>query len=139
MTSTEPLATILIVDDSTELIHALTTLLADKAEILFATTGAAGLELARRRRPDLILLDLQLPDMDGFAVCRALKNDADTAAASVLFVTVSGSDESELAALAAGASDFLIKPLRPAIVRARVETHLTLQRQRLAMHKLAQL
>ncbi|WP_394778116.1 diguanylate cyclase domain-containing protein [Undibacterium sp.] len=137
MPDNEPgLATILIVDDNPDIIRLLSSLLVDKAEILFATSGQAAISIAKKRRPDLILLDVQMPEMDGFAVCRALKADSDTRDGSVIFVTAGDDDASELMALEAGAVDFIAKPLRPAIVRARVETHLTLQRQSREMKKL---
>ncbi len=137
MPDNEPsLATILIVDDNPDIIRLLSSLLADKAEILFATSGQTGISIAKKRRPDLILLDVQMPEMDGFAVCRALKSDADTHDGSIIFITAGDDDASELMALEAGAVDFIAKPLRPAIVRARVETHLTLQRQSREMQKL---
>lgn len=128
---------ILIIDDSVPIIRMLSTLLHGMAEVLFATSGEAGIELARKHRPQLILLDLEMPGMDGFEVCRRLKNDPDTRDSAVLIVTANASDQAEISALEAGAVDFITKPLNPPVVRARVSTHLTLQRQTEALKQFA--
>lgn len=128
---------ILIIDDSPAVIRVLTLLLQEHAEILFATTGEEGLEIARVRQPDVILLDMQMPTMQGLEVCRALKRDPDTATSAVLFVTANHSDEVEVESLQAGAVDFIAKPLNPPVVRARVLTHLTLQKQAQTLRRFA--
>ncbi|MBE9610595.1 diguanylate cyclase [Chitinilyticum piscinae] len=125
--STRPL--VLIIDDSQLNQRILQALLADLADTLCAGDGESGLQLARSKRPDLILLDVEMPGMDGYAVCRALKDSELTAESSVIFVTSHNDTEHELAALSAGAVDFVSKPFNQAVVRARVQTHLTLQRQ----------
>jgi PleD family two-component response regulator len=117
---------ILIIDDSIEVIRSLSALLSDKAEILFATSPEKGIYIANKIRPDLILLDVEMPLMDGFEVCRRLKSDPITCDSVVIFVTGHSNSEHEVAALHAGAIDFLSKPLVPAVVRARVQTHLSL-------------
>jgi diguanylate cyclase (GGDEF)-like protein len=120
---------ILIVDDSPEVIRFLSMLLSDQAGINFATRGEEGLALARKLRPDLILLDVALPDIDGFEVCRRLKSDMDTSGIPVLFVTAGSDVASEVMGLEIGAVDFLAKPLNPPIVRARIRTQLALRAQ----------
>lgn len=135
--SQEPL--ILLIDDSPDSIRLLSGFVRDLARVIFATSGAAGIELARSRHPDLILLDVEMPGIDGYEVCRQLKDDPQTRGASVLFVTSHHSSFHEVAAFDAGAVDFLSKPLTPAVVRARVQTHLTLKRQSDTLQRLAML
>lgn len=130
---------ILIVDDSPESIRLLSGLILDKGDVLFATSGEAGLNLARQRRPDLILLDVEMPDLSGYEVCRRLKDDPDTRDIAVMIVTSHHSSAHEVQALESGAIDFLTKPLAPAVVRARVQTQLTLKSQADALHRQAML
>lgn len=130
---------ILLIDDSPDSIRLLSGFVRDLARVIFATSGAAGIALARSRHPDLILLDVEMPGLDGYQVCRQLKDDPQTQRASVLFVTSHHSSFHEVAAFDAGAVDFLSKPLTPAVVRARVQTHLTLKRQSDTLQRLAML
>jgi diguanylate cyclase (GGDEF)-like protein len=118
---------ILIIDDDVDTIRVLTAMLGDQADILFATDGVSGISLARLRRPQLILLDVEMPAMNGYEVCRQLKSSDDTAGIAVMFVTAKASMEEEVSALEAGAVDFITKPLNPPVVRARVQTQLKLQ------------
>lgn len=134
---TEPPPLILIIDDSPDCIRTLSALIRDKGRVLFATEGLGGLALARQRRPDLILLDVEMPGLSGYEVCRQLKDDSSTRDIAVMFVTAHHSSFHEVAALEAGAVDFLTKPLAPAVVRARVQTQLTLKRQADALHRQA--
>jgi diguanylate cyclase (GGDEF)-like protein len=130
--------TILIIDDDPALTGFLSILLSDKARIICENSGVAGYILARGAQPDLILLDVIMSDIDGFEVCRKLKADPVTASIPVLFVTAGDDEEIEVRALESGAVDFIAKPLRPAIVRARVETQLAFQRQNVLLRGLAQ-
>lgn len=132
-----PDSIILIIDDSPDAIRLLGGMLKEQGQILFATTGESGLNLARQRQPQLILLDVDMPDMDGYDVCRHLKADPDTQDCAIIFVTAASTSESEIRALSAGAVDFITKPLNPPVVRARVQTHLKLQHQSAALAKLA--
>jgi diguanylate cyclase (GGDEF)-like protein len=120
---------ILIIDDNPEIIRVLTHLLSDCAEISFATSGNRGLVLASQLKPDLILLDMELPDTNGLALFYLFKADPMLTNIPVLFVTGGDSTELEVAVLEAGAVDYLTKPLRPQIVRARVSTQLALKKQ----------
>ncbi len=122
-------ARILIVDDDPGGVRVLANLLRDHARILVTTRGAEALALARSARPDLVLLDIEMPDADGITLCRALRADPETADALVLFVTSLGDAHIETEALAAGAIDVIHKPVRPEIVRARVANYLALKRQ----------
>jgi diguanylate cyclase (GGDEF)-like protein len=135
--SSTPNSTILIIDDSIDSIRLLSAMLKDQAQILFATGGPAGIRIASQRRPDLILLDVSMPDMDGYEVCRALKNDPATQRCAVIFVTANSDTQSEIAALEAGGVDFICKPFNPPVVRARVQTHLRLQLHSETLAKLA--
>jgi diguanylate cyclase (GGDEF)-like protein len=120
-------STILIIDDNPDTIRLLSAMLREQARVLFATNGMAGLEIARAQRPQLILLDVQMKSMDGFAVLERIMADPDLRHCPVIFVTASGGVESEIACLDAGAVDFITKPLSGPVVQARVRTHLRLQ------------
>jgi diguanylate cyclase (GGDEF)-like protein len=127
-------ATVLIVDDQPANIHALAALLKKDYRILTATRGEKALELAARTPPpDLILLDIVMPDMDGHEVCARLKNDEATKAIPIIFVTALGEEQDEEHGLNLGAADYISKPFSPAIVRARVrnQIHLKLRTDRL--------
>ncbi|MES2257157.1 MAG: diguanylate cyclase [Pseudomonadota bacterium] len=120
------MAAILIVDDVVENIRLLKSLLADLGQILFARDGAAAIAQAELHRPDLILLDVMMPGIDGHETCRRLKQAAGTRDIPILFVTAASSDGDEAAGLALGAIDYITKPFCPEIVRARVRNQLAL-------------
>ena len=120
-------STILIIDDNADTIRLLSSMVRDQARVLFATSGMAGLEIARAERPQLILLDVEMKSMDGFEVCAGIMADPGLRHCPVIFVTASSGIESEIACLDAGAVDFITKPLNAAVVQARVRTHLRLQ------------
>ena len=130
-------STILIIDDNPDTIRLLSAMLREQARVLFATNGMAGLEIARAQRPQLILLDLQMKSMDGFAVCERIMADPDLRHCPVIFVTASAGVESEIACLDAGAVDFITKPLSGPVVQARVRTHLRLQAALASLDNLA--
>ena len=127
---------ILVVDDAMENIQILNAALEGEQEVLFSLDGARALEMARSQRPDLILLDAVMPGMDGYAVCAALRSAAETRDIPVIFVTSLKSPEDETRALAAGAADFITKPINACVVRARVRTQLTVKRQADALRAL---
>jgi diguanylate cyclase (GGDEF)-like protein len=127
---------ILVVDDAMENIQILHGALQDEHEVLFALDGARALEIARTQQPELILLDAVMPGIDGYAVCRELLANPETADIPVIFVTALKSPEDETRALGAGAADFISKPVNAAVVRARVRTQLTVKRQRDALRAL---
>jgi diguanylate cyclase (GGDEF)-like protein len=128
---------ILIIDDSTDAIRLLNSMLKGMGQVLFATSGPDGIALALQRRPHLILLDVEMAGMDGYQVCRRLKADPELSSSAVIFVTADSSVKGEIAALDAGAVDFISKPLNAPLVRARVRTHLTLCRATAALQQLA--
>ena len=127
---------ILIVDDAMENIQILHQALQDEHDVVFAMNGAKALHIAQNQLPDLILLDAVMPDMDGYAVCAALRASAVTRDIPIIFVTALKTPEDEPRALDAGAADFISKPVNAAVVRARVRTQLTVKRQSDALREL---
>lgn len=121
---------ILIVDDAMTNIMALEELLKGDYEVSYATGADEGLEACRTLQPDLVLLDVVMPGIDGFEVCARLKRDPETRDIPVVFVTARADIADETRGLEAGAIDFITKPFSPPIVRARVKNHLELARQR---------
>lgn len=121
---------ILIVDDIPENIKSLNAILEDEYCISFATYWEKALDVAGRTLPDLILLDILMPDMDGYEICRRLKADPATRDIPVIFITALDGEAEEEKGLAAGAADYITKPFHPAIVRLRVRNHLMLKLQR---------
>ncbi|MBF0446909.1 MAG: diguanylate cyclase [Magnetococcales bacterium] len=122
--------TILIVDDEVTNIQVLNGVFQDEYQLIFATNGHKALELAERDIPDLILLDVMMPELDGWAVCRLLKTNPLTQAIPIMFVTAMRQIQDELKSLELGAVDFITKPFHHAIVKARVQIHMELKRQR---------
>jgi diguanylate cyclase (GGDEF)-like protein len=127
---------ILVVDDQATDVRILTEAVRDLGQIHFATDGRGALEAARRWRPDVVLLDIEMPDMNGFAVCRALKSDPKTCDTAVIFVTSHTQTENELQALDYGGVHFLQKPLNIPVARAHIKAHIALRREakKLANH-----
>ncbi len=122
---------VLIVDDVPLNIQILVDCLKDKYQLKIASDGARCLELIHNNlEPDLILLDIEMPGMDGYEVCRELKNNSLTRNIPVIFVTANDQDADEEKGLQLGAVDYITKPIRPLIVAARVKTHITLKQQR---------
>lgn len=114
----------LIVDDQPDNIEVLGEALADLCDISFALSGPEALAQLQDATPDLILLDVMMPDMDGYAVMQVLREHPSASQVPVIFVTAHTGIESELRALDAGAVDFIHKPIHPAVVEARVRTQL---------------
>ncbi|WP_374671040.1 two-component system response regulator [Acidovorax temperans] len=119
---------LLLVDDEPTNLQVLRHVLQADYRLLFATDGARALQVAREQQPQLILLDIMMPGMDGYAVCRALKADPATAGIPVIFVTALNDSQDETAGFDVGAVDYITKPVSPPVVRARVRTHLSLVR-----------
>ena len=129
--------TILAVDDHPINLLLLQKLLQPHYAVRTAKSGAEALQQARSATaPDLILLDVMMPDMSGYEVCRQLKADAATHDIPVIFVTAMSETESEEEGLSLGAVDYLTKPIRSAILLARVKNHLALRRQALELEEL---
>lgn len=120
---------LLVVDDQPTNIQVLYQILANDYQVLMATSGKQALALCESKQPDLILLDLIMPDMDGYEVCQALKKNTATKDIPVIFITAQTDESAEEKGLDLGAVDFISKPINPRIVRARVKTHLMLKAQ----------
>ena len=120
---------LLIVDDQPVNAQALYQVFAADHQVLVATRGEQALKLCREKQPDLVLLDVVMPGMDGFEVCTQLKADPATRDTPVIFVTGQNDEQAETRGLDVGAVDFISKPINPKVVRARVRTHLTLKAQ----------
>ncbi|MDD5250327.1 MAG: diguanylate cyclase [Rhodocyclaceae bacterium] len=135
----EKIGTVLVIDDNPANAHQLFALLGDDYDILVATRGADGIELAAAQSPDLILLDVVMPDLNGYEVCTRIKADARTADIPIIFVTARDDEDDEAHGLSLGAIDYLAKPLRPAIVRARIKNHIDLKRSRDLLQRLTTL
>ncbi|MBF0305884.1 MAG: diguanylate cyclase [Alphaproteobacteria bacterium] len=131
----EAASKILLVDDSPGDIRILANLLAGMATLVFATSGEDALVKAGAEDFDVILLDVMLPDMDGFEVCRQLNRAQTEAPAPVIFVTALDDVASEEKGLLLGAMDYVSKPFVPAVVRARVSNHLLLSRTAKALRR----
>ena len=124
------LKTVLIVDDSPENLDIMRGILSPFYRVLVATNGRKALKVAMSpSRPDLILMDINMPEMDGYEACRLLKLDSRTSNIPILFVTAKSDMEDESQGFALGASDYLVKPVNPPIVLARVKTHLVIHDQ----------
>ncbi len=119
-------ASLLLVDDEPTNLQVLKNILASEYRLFFARDGQRALELARQHHPDLILLDVMMPGLSGFDVCRQLKRDPDLAAIPVIFATALADALNEAEVLEAGAVDYISKPVHAAVVRARIKTHMAL-------------
>ncbi|MFB9240646.1 two-component system response regulator [Massilia antarctica] len=119
---------VLIIDDATSNLAVMSQLLEGEYKVKVAVDGEKGLKIARSGQPpDLILLDILMPGMDGYEVCRRLKADPVSRHIPVLFLTSQGELEDERRGFEAGAVDYIAKPARPLILAARVRTHLALK------------
>jgi putative two-component system response regulator len=119
--------TVLAVDDTPANLSLLANLLKDQYRVKIANHGQKGLDLALAAPPDLILLDIMMPELDGYEVCRRLKADPRTARIPVIFLTAKTEIADEELGFAVGAVDFIHKPISPPIVAARVHTHLQIK------------
>lgn len=128
---------LLVVDDDVGTVRLLTSIILEFGEVFFATNGQDAVDMVREKRPDLVLLDAEMPGMDGFAACEAIKRDPIFADLPILFVTAHSDVEIETTALGLGAVDFISKPISPPIVKARVKTHLALKQRTDELHRLA--
>jgi len=122
--------TVLVVDDIKSNIDMLVDILTDTYDVAVALDGEAALEIVRIHPPDLVLLDIMMPGMDGYEVCRRLKSARETTNIPVIFVTSRNEIEDEQQGLELGAVDYITKPISPSIVKARVKNHLALKEAR---------
>ena len=119
---------VLVVDDTPDNLLLMNALLKDLYQVKVANSGARALQIvAGAEPPDLILLDIMMPEMDGFAVCQALKANPATAAIPVIFLTAKVAVEDEEQGFMLGAVDFISKPISPPVLLARVKTQLAMK------------
>jgi CheY-like chemotaxis protein len=124
-------AVILAVDDSVENLQILASLLKDDYRVKIAKSGAKAIELAKQAPyPDLILMDIIMPEMNGFTACEILKQDPTTQKIPIIFITSLNEVADETTGLQKGGADFITKPINPDIVKARINIHLALQNER---------
>lgn len=122
------LATVLVVDDAPEYVLNIKGILAGYYKIMVATSGAKALEIAGAALPDIILLDIVMPELDGFEVCRRLKQSESTRDIPVIFISSLNESADEEMGFALGGVDYITKPISPSIMLARVRTHIELRR-----------
>lgn len=127
---------LLLVDDQPINIQVMYRCFAGDYQVFMATSGEQALGLCKSNPPDLILLDVVMPGLDGFEVCKGLKANPETQHIPVIFVTAHTDPAQETYGLSLGAVDFIAKPVNPDVVRARVKTHLTLKFQSDLLRKL---
>ncbi|MGV7207608.1 two-component system response regulator [Oxalobacteraceae bacterium A2-2] len=127
--------TVLVIDHQPQALQAAREMLAGIHEVLTATSGADGIAACQRLRPDLVLLDLDLPDMAGLAVAQHLQRDSATRDIPIIFLVADSAGHE--ACLDAGAVDFVAKPLHALALQRRVQVHLTIRRQAEELRRLA--
>lgn len=128
---------VLVIDDEKINLKIISDILSDEVSVMLAKSGEQGIRKAIEYKPDLILLDVLMPEMDGFETMSRLRHDASTSAIPVIFITALNDSSHEEKALLMGASDYIQKPLHTNIVQARVRLHLQLVKQRKMLEKLA--
>jgi len=130
---------ILIVDDEPVNIQLLCEIVKQDYEVIVATNGREALRLATSEKPpDLILLDIMMPEIDGYEVCRRLKANPATQKIPVIFITAMSEDEDENLGLKLGAVDYITKPISPMVVQSRVNTQMEMKRHRDQLEKLVE-
>ena len=115
---------VLIIDDSINNIELLSDILGDYYEVMFANTGTKALQMASDLLPDLILLDIVMPEIDGYELIKQLKDDPETALIPVIFITAKSSKEDMIKGFELGAVDYIAKPFYEQEVLVRVKTHI---------------
>jgi diguanylate cyclase (GGDEF)-like protein len=130
MTTNDKKQKILIVDDDPITVLLLNELLSSEHELHFADGEEKALKIAVEHDVDLILLDIMLPETDGYTICRTLKRNAETSAIPVIFISAKTETDDEVRGLEAGAVDYITKPISAPKIIARVRTHLELKRYR---------
>jgi CheY-like chemotaxis protein len=121
---------VLIVDDTPENIDVLVGVLGSDYELTAATNGPDALNIVEKSRPDIILLDVMMPGMSGYDVCRQLKSAPETKDILIIFITALGADANEQQGLELGAVDYISKPFNPSLVQTRIANHLSLEKAR---------
>lgn len=130
-------ATILVVDDQPINIQVIYQILGEQYQVLMATSGIEAIKVCKTSMPDLVLMDVVMPEQDGLTTCKLMKTDAEIANIPVIFVTGLQQQSEENACWEAGAVDFIQKPVNPSTLQHRVRAHLTLKRQTDLLRSLA--
>ena len=139
MSEQEKKPVVLAVDDATDLLALMAKALSADYEVLTAADAGTAIELAfGEPRPDLILLDIELPDVSGFEVCQALKAEDITATIPIIFLTGKSEAQAQVEGFELGAVDYVTKPINAAVLKARVRLHLALSNQRIELEQLVQ-
>jgi two-component system sensor histidine kinase ChiS len=125
---TDDRPSILIIDDTPDTVRLISGVLRDEYQLRVATRGVRGIELAAKHAPDVVLLDVVMPELDGYETLRRLRARNDTRHLPVIFLTAQDAEEAERRGLELGAADYITKPISPAILRARVKTQVELKR-----------
>ena len=125
MTKEKPV--VLAVDDTPENLDVVKGILTPEYKVKVATNGSMALKIAEKQPPDIILLDIMMPEMDGYEVCRQLKSNPGTSDIPVIFLTAKDQTDDEAKGFDLGAADYITKPVNPPILHARVKTHLSLK------------
>jgi diguanylate cyclase (GGDEF)-like protein len=126
----KPAQTILVVDDDPIILDLIDIMFKDDVKVLRAENGNYGVEIARTELPDLILLDVRMPNLDGYEVCRQLKEQTETMDIPVVFLTARTETQDEFKGLELGAIDYIAKPIVPQIVEVRIRNHLMQKKMR---------
>lgn len=121
---------ILIVDDNPANISLLGDFLKERYDVIVATEGKSAIEIAKKTLPDIILLDVMMPGMDGYSVCRALQSCAETSHIPIIFITARNNPDDIMAGFDAGGVDYITKPFNPRELNARINTHIELIKSR---------
>ena len=121
---------ILVIDDDPIITETIEILFDSDVTVLSTDNGRDGIALAAEEKPDLILLDVKMPDMDGYETCSELRLNPDIADIPIIFLTIKNESTDEATGLELGAIDYIAKPIVPQIIKARVKNHLTQKRQR---------
>lgn len=115
--------TILVVDDEQDIVDLISYNLSKEGfEVATANNGTDAVEIAQRLRPDLVILDIMMPGMDGFEVCRALRQDSSLQSTAIVFLTAKAGEIDQILGLELGADDYIQKPISPRVLLARVKT-----------------
>lgn len=129
----KPKKIILTVDDTPINIDVVKGVLSDNYMVQAAISGKVALEIIKKKQPDLILLDIMMPDLDGYEVCRRIKADRELREIPVIFLTTKSNVDDEAKGLSLGATDYIAKPISPSILKERVKNHLELKEARDAL------
>ncbi len=138
MSDEEEKPVVLAVDDTPENLDVVKGILVPEYKVKVVTSGAVALKIVEKQPPDIILLDVMMPEMDGYEVCRRLKANPATAEIPVIFLTAKDQTADEAEGFALGAADYIHKPVNPPILQARVKTHVALKKSFDKLHDMSE-